>query len=457
MNKELEYKKWTHFIGIGGVGMSGLARILLEKGYPVSGSDLAASEITARLEKLGARIFQGHDESYLSPQVERVIISSAIKADNPELKKARLQGIPVLLRAELLAQLMEEQKAIAVAGSHGKTTTSSMIAWCLEANGLDPTIAIGGEVTNLGENAKLGAGEYIVAEADESDGSFLKLYPQIAVVTNIEDDHMDYYGELGNLVQAFDDFIRLVPRTGFTVLFNDSPITAALGEGHQRVITYGSNPDAHYRAVQLELTPTSSKATIQYKGTYLGKLEMKIPGKHNIFNGLAAVAVCSELGIPFGKIIEALASFSGAKRRFEYVGTCRGARIVDDYAHHPTEIKATLEAARQLNPRSLWAVFQPHRYTRTEQLHEEFGRAFNEADHVVISDIYSAGEEPIPGISPQLIVDAVDSTRSTARHIPCQERIVEFLRDNCHEGDLILTLGAGDIWQVSRELAQGCS
>lgn len=454
MVEEKKQKEWTHFIGIGGVGMSGLAKILLEKGYPVSGSDLAKSETTELLSSLGANIFVGHHPDYLSPAVDRVVISSAIKEQNPELRKAKSLNIPVLLRAELLSELMVEQKAIAVAGSHGKTTTSSMIAWCLEKNGWDPTIVIGGEVNNIGVNAKLGQGSFMVAEADESDGSFLKLHPYTAVVTNVEDDHLDHYGSFDKLVQAFDDFLGLVPPAGFSVVCTDFPVTQALADRHPKVVTYGCGEDAHFRAVQTELTASYSKATIEYKGTYLGRLELMVPGMHNIYNALGAIAVCVELGMPFGKVTEALACFQGAKRRFQLLGDVRGIKVVDDYAHHPTEIMATLSAARQLEPKTLWAVFQPHRFSRTQQLYQEFGRAFDNADRVIVSDIYAAGESPIPGVSAQLIADALRANGVEVTYLPHQESIISFLLEHLSEGDLVLTLGAGDIWKTGRQLLQ---
>ena len=452
--EQVRQKEFTHFIGIGGVGMSGLAKILLEKGYKVSGSDLAANETTSKLSSLGATVFHGHHPEHLPASVERVVVSSAIKENNPELQKARALGLSIISRGELLAELMAREKGIAVAGSHGKTTTSSMIAWCLEKNGWDPTIVVGGEVTNIGDNAKLGRGEYMVAEADESDGSFLKLNPYIAVVTNVEDDHLDHYGTFDNIVTAFADFLALVPPTGFSVVGTDSPVTKALAKEQPKVITYGFDAEADYRAVQLQLTENHSKATVQYKGTYLGTLELKMPGKHNIGNALATVAVCLELGLSFGEITEALASFQGAKRRFQHLGTAGDIKVVDDYAHHPTEISATLAAAKQLEPRILWAVFQPHRFSRTHQLYQEFGKAFKDADQVVITDIYAAVESPIPGVSAEIIVKAIEEEGGKVVYLPGQQEIVTYLRDHCGPGDMVLTLGAGDIWQVGSKLLQ---
>ncbi|HHW06606.1 MAG TPA: UDP-N-acetylmuramate--L-alanine ligase [Clostridia bacterium] len=452
MAEAKKQKEWTHFIGIGGVGMSGLAKILLEKGYPVSGSDLAKSQTTELLVRLGATIHEGHRPEHLSPAVDRVVISSAIKEHNPELQKAKSLGIPVLMRAELLAEFMREQQAIAVAGSHGKTTTSSMIAWCLEKNGWDPTIVVGGEVNNLGVNAKLGRGNYLVAEADESDGSFLKLHPYAVLVTNVEDDHLDHYGSFDKMVQAFDEFLGLVPAGGFSAVCTDCPVTQSLAQRHRQVITYGSHPGAQFRAVEVELTASHSRAVVEYKGTYLGSLELTVPGRHNVLNALGAVAACLELGLTFDQAAGALAVFQGAKRRFQLLGTAGGVKVVDDYAHHPTEIMATLAAARQLQPKTLWAVFQPHRFTRTKQLYQAFGKAFDEADQVIVSDIYAAGESPIPGVSAQLIIDALRANGVKVTYCPGQEEIINFLLRHLQKGDLVLTLGAGDIWQTGRQL-----
>ncbi|NLC77699.1 MAG: UDP-N-acetylmuramate--L-alanine ligase [Clostridia bacterium] len=452
--EQVRQKEFIHFIGIGGAGMSGLAKLLLERGYTVSGSDLAANETTKKLSSLGAAVFKGHRPEHLLPAVKRVVISSAIKETNPELQKARELGIPVIRRGELLAELLQQGKGIAVAGSHGKTTTSSMIAWCLEKNGWDPTVVVGGEVNNIGENAKQGLGEYMVVEADESDGSFLKLRPYIGVVTNVEDDHLDYYGSFDNLVKAFADFLAQVSPGGFAVVCNDSPVLQALIKGQEKTITYGFDDGADYRAVQLELTATRSKATIQYKGTYLGVLELTVPGKHNIYNALAALAVCLELGLSFRKTVEALATFKGAKRRFQLLGTAREIKVVDDYAHHPTEVMATLEAARQLNPRFLWAVFQPHRFSRTKQLFQEFGKAFKDADQVIVTDIYAAGESPIPGVSAEMIVEAAQAESTNVLYLAGFQEIVAYLKEHCRPGDLVLTLGAGDIWQVGLKLLQ---
>ncbi|MFA5536569.1 MAG: UDP-N-acetylmuramate--L-alanine ligase [Bacillota bacterium] len=447
-------RSWTHFIGIGGAGMSGLAKILLEKGNKVSGSDLVSSSTTRNLADLGANIFQEHNPEQIVKEIDRVVISSAISPDNPEVQKAQSLGIPVLLRVELLEELMAKQKGIAIAGSHGKTTTSSMIAWCLESNGWDPTIVIGGEANNLGKNAKLGQGEYVVAEADESDGSFLKLNPYIGIITNIENDHLDYYHSFENIILAFDEFLNNVSGSGFSILCLDSPANQILIERHTNLITYGFSAGADYRAVNLELKSDYSKATIHYKGTYLGTMKLIIPGEHNVYNALAAVALCLELGLPFGKVVESLALFRGVKRRFQHLGTVRETMVIDDYAHHPTEIKAVLGAARQLQKENIWVVFQPHRFSRTQQLFKEFAEAFSGESKIILSDIYSAGEEPIEGITSELIVETINRGGDRAIYLPQQEAIIKYLVARVKPGDLVMTLGAGDIWQTGRRLLE---
>ncbi len=454
MSNQNGNRSWTHFVGIGGAGMSGLAKILLEKGNKVSGSDLVSSATTMNLSNLGAIIFQEHNSRHITKEIDRVVISSAISLDNPEVQRAQSLGIPVLLRVEILEELMKKQKGIAIAGSHGKTTTSSMVAWCLENNGWDPTIVIGGEANNLGKNAKLGQGEYVVAEADESDGSFLKLNPYISIITNIENDHLDHYHSFENIILAFDDFLNNVSSGGFSILCLDSPANQILLERHTNLITYGLSAGADYRAVNLELKSDYSKATIHYKGTYLGAVKLMIPGEHNVYNALAAIALCLELGLPFGKVVESLALFRGVKRRFQHLGTIKEVMVIDDYAHHPTEIKAVLGAARQLQKENIWVVFQPHRFSRTQQLLEEFAGALSGELKVILCDIYSAGEEPIDGITSELIVKIINREGNRAIYLPQQEAIIKHLMDHVKPGDLVMTLGAGDIWQTGRRLLE---
>ncbi|GAW92143.1 UDP-N-acetylmuramate--L-alanine ligase [Calderihabitans maritimus] len=446
---------WIHFVGIGGAGMSGIAKILLELGYQVSGSDLRASDITQRLEKLGARVYIGHRPDNVADNVTRVVVSSAIPVDNPEIQKAKDCGIPVMQRAEMLGWLMQRQKGIAVAGAHGKTTTTSMISLVLERNGLDPTLVVGGEVYDIGCNAKLGRGEYLVAEADESDGSFLKLKPEVAVVTNVENDHLDYYGSFERILEAFTRFVKLVPSHGFALLCTDDRnLNKLASSAGVPCLTYGLKGNPDFQAANVIKNGFETTADILYQGKKIGKVELQIPGVHNIINALAAVAVGMKLGIPFSGIAEALKTFRGVQRRFQLTGEVNGVRVVDDYAHHPTELKATLQAARQTGPRRVIAVFQPHRYTRTKFLHKEFGAAFSKADLVIVNQIYSAGEKPIPGVSAELIVEAIREAGQNVLYFEHQEDIVDFLAEHHYPGDLILTLGAGNIWKTGVELVK---
>jgi len=396
-NKKLD---WVHFIGIGGAGMSGIAKVLLDLGYKISGSDLNVTETTKRLGKNGATVFTGHKASNVQKGIDVVVVSSAIPEDNDEVKKAQEFNIPVIQRAEMLAKLMENQKAICVAGAHGKTTTTSMIALVLEKNNLDPTVVVGGELNDIGGNAKLGRGEYLVAEADESDGSFLKLLPWATVVTNIEDDHLDHYGTLENIVEAFRQFINLGSPQGFSILCIDNTFVKKLADQIPgKLITYGIQENAQYTAKDIVYEGLLTKAKIYFNDNLLGTLELNVPGKHNISNALAAISIGHQLGIDFQDIKEALKGFKGVQRRFQLIGKVNNVQVVDDYAHHPTEIKATLEAARNSHSGRLIAVFQPHSYTRTKFLAKEFAASFKAADKVILAEIYSAGEKPIPGVS----------------------------------------------------------
>ncbi|MEW6458452.1 MAG: UDP-N-acetylmuramate--L-alanine ligase [Bacillota bacterium] len=444
----------VHFVGIGGAGMSGIAMVLLDHGYTVSGSDLKKSEVTDKLQMLGARVFYGHSPSHVGA-AELVVYSSAIPPDNPELVIARKRGLPVIPRAEMLGRLMRQWKGIAVAGAHGKTTTTSLVAFLLERTGLDPTAIIGGEMNGFG-NAKAGGGEYLVAEADESDGSFSLLDPSIVVVTNVEDDHLDYYRTVDAIRRAFREFIFKVPRDGVAVLNYDDPFLRRVAhELPFPVITYGCAPDADYRLAGFHLNCAVSGAEVYWRRELLGRLELTIPGRHNLLNALAVVAVGRHLGLEFPEIARALRGFRGVRRRFELVGESRGVRVVDDYAHHPTEIKATLEAARQTRPKRLIAVFQPHRYTRTKFLHAEFGKAFTAADQVLLSRIYPAGEKPIPGVTARLIGDEIQKQQRVEPLLfEEQDELVAHLASVVREGDLVITLGAGDIWKSGRALLQ---
>lgn len=444
----------VHFVGIGGVGMSGLAILLLSRGHQVTGSDLKSSAVTERLQAKGARIYPGHAKEYLGA-AELVVFSSAVQPGNPEVTAARERGIPVIRRGELLAEVMRDYIGIAIAGAHGKTTTTAMVAAVLLAGGLDPTVLVGGEWPAIGGNFRLGKSRYFLTEADESDATFLLLSPKVAVVTNVENDHLDYYGSVETLVEAFDEFVRKTQPGRVAVLCADDPrLRKIIREVEAPFITYGRSPEADYSVQDISLEGAASAATVYHRGEPLGGLELKIPGLHNLLNAACAVAVGCHLGIPFAKVAEALSSFQGVGRRFELLGKTKGVCVVDDYAHHPTEIMATIRAARQLNPGRVLAVFQPHRYTRTAILFREFGAAFSGADVVAIGEIYSAGEQPIPGVTADLIREAV--ARHDGREVlrlPTEDG-AEFLKGLVRPGDIVLTLGAGDIFKVGAELVR---
>ncbi|MTV47561.1 UDP-N-acetylmuramate--L-alanine ligase [Heliobacillus mobilis] len=446
---------WVHFIGIGGTGMSGLAKVMLEQGYKVSGSDLADTAVTRRLTAQGAMVYTGHQEENLDQGVKVVVVSTAVRENNPELCLAKKRGLVVLHRADLLAQLMNLKKGIAVAGAHGKTTTSAMIGLMLEQNDLDPAILVGGEIREIDGNAKWGKGEYMAAEADESDGSFLKLSPWMAVITNIEDDHLDHYESIDAIIKAFYSFTERVSKEGFLVLCNDDPRLREMARAKlgPTVVTYGVKEPADYRAENLSLTPEGSEADIYRGETLLGRLRLAVPGEHNISNALAAFVCADLIGLPAEGALAALARFNGAGRRFQLTGIVNDISIVDDYAHHPTEVKATLAAARQREPKRLIAIFQPHRFTRTRDQYQEFGKSFDEADLVIINEIYPAGEPAIPGVSARLIVDAFEShCGKKALYFAEREEIINFLLDKANPGDLAITMGAGNIWTVGTEL-----
>jgi UDP-N-acetylmuramate--alanine ligase len=446
----------VHFVGIGGIGMSGIAELLLNLGYRVSGSDLKESEITRRLAGLGGAIEIGHRAENVADDVDVVVTSSAVRrATNPESLEARARGIPVIPRAEMLAELMRLKEGVAIAGSHGKTTTTSLIATVVAHAGLDPTAVVGGKLNAFGSNAKLGKGALMVVEADESDGSFLRLSPTIAVITNIDPEHLDHYGTMEALQQAFVDFADRVPFYGLAVLCLDHPVVQHLipriGKRH---VTYGMSPQADFRADAVLLDGFSSRFQVIHKGERLGEVQLRMVGAHNILNALATCAVAHELGIPFEKTQEALASFEGVQRRFTVRGEEEGVLVVDDYGHHPAEIRATLAGARASFPtRRLVAAFQPHRYTRTRDLLAEFATAFNDADLVVLADIYAAGEEPIPGISGALLHEAVQACgHRDVSFVPDRGELARSLRERVRPGDLVLTLGAGDVTHLGDEL-----
>ncbi|MBP1628114.1 MAG: UDP-N-acetylmuramate/alanine ligase [Holophagaceae bacterium] len=439
-----------HFVGIGGIGMSGIAEVLVNLGYQVTGSDVRASATTTRLESLGVQVQIGHEARAIEG-AQVVVISSAVKGDNPEVVAARSAKIPVIPRGEMLAELMRMKYGIAVAGSHGKTTTTSMIAQVLSQGGIDPTIVIGGKLGTIGSNAKLGKGPFLVAEADESDGSFLLLSPTIGVITNIDREHLDHYKDLDEILEAFAQFGNKVPFYGSLFVCLDDPNVAGLRPRLRRQVrTYGTHPQVDIQAREIVQEGWRTHFKVRAFGEELGSFSLGVPGHHMVLNALATIGVAMELGVEREIIQASLASFTGADRRFQKKGEKDGVLVVDDYGHHPTEIAATLGAARHGFPeRRIVVAFQPHRYTRTQALLEEFGRAFFDADVVVFTDIYAASEPPIPGITGQTLVDNVLAHgQREAHYVPRLEDLPAFLKGITREGDLLMTFGAGNITQV---------
>jgi UDP-N-acetylmuramate--alanine ligase len=443
-----------HFVGIGGIGMSGMAELLLNLGYKVSGSDLKSTDITRRLGQLGGRVFKGHSPQYVEG-ADVVVVSSAVGPDNPEVVAARKAMVPVIPRGEMLAELMRLKYGIAVAGAHGKTTTTWMIASVLEKGGYDPTMVNGGKLNSLGSNARLGQGEFIVAEADESDGSFLRLSPTIAVVTNIDAEHLDFYQDLQEIKKVFLDFINKVPFYGMAVVCLDNEgIQDLIPKIEKRFITYGLTSQADFEARDVSFKGLRSRYLLFHHGKPRGRVELNLPGLHNVYNSMASIAVGLELGIPFETIADALSEMEGVQRRLEVKGSAEGVTMVDDYGHHPTEIKVTLEAARQCWPgRRLVVVFQPHRYSRTAALFEDFTRSFYQADSLVVLPIYPAGEPPIEGINGRALYDGIRvHGHKDVVFQDGHETALSYLKGILREGDVLLTLGAGDVWQVGERL-----
>ena len=458
---KLDSLKKFHFIGIGGAGMSALAKILIESGLEVSGSDAKDSPTLDMLKSLGARVFVGHKAKNILDDkgnpVDAIVCSSAIPADNPEIIAASKFKIPKLHRSDINAWLLNSRKGIAVAGSHGKTTTTSMIGYVLHNADIDPTIIIGGESTDLGTGAILGKSDWLVSEADESDGSFVTLKPKISVVTNIEDDHLDHYGTMERIRAAFKIFIENIDReTGCAVLCFDNENLRELAKNIDRkIISYAIDNDADFTAKNIRTTTKGINFVVFNRGKVLGKVQLAIYGRHNILNALATIATALEVGISFEEIAAGLSNFHGAKRRFQAKGRVRNILIVDDYAHHPTEIAATLKAARETKPHKVICIFQPHRYSRTQLLLKEFGSAFKEADMLVLTDIYSAGEEKISGVSGESILkEVLSATNQAVSYIPRREDIAAAVKDQLSPGDLVITMGAGDIYKTGEELLE---
>lgn len=444
-----------HLIGIGGTGMGPLAKVFLEMGHTVSGSDLQPSETTDYLIQLGATVYFNHSAANVNGAT-RVIYSSAIPVQNPEIVAARQRGIDVLHRSEVLAQLLNNRRGIAVSGAHGKTTITSMIALCLELAGTDPTVLIGAHFAPFGPGAKYGRGDFVVAEADESDGSFLRYCPEVSVVTSIEPDHLENYnGTFETLISSYRRFLGNCKPGGLRIIGIDHPVAASISQEYD-CVTYGFTPHAHWRAEMLYLEQERSVFRVFRHGEFFADFELNVPGRHNISNALACIVVCHHVGLTVQEMQRGLRRFTGAKRRFQIIGTCRGALVVDDYAHHPTEVAAVIKAAKEGWPsRRVVAVFQPHRYSRTKLLFEEFAQAFREADVVIITDIYAPPpEKPIPQVSSAALADRVRENDGPQKvyHIPQQEEVAPFLREWLSSSDLVLVMGAGPIWRVAHDL-----
>lgn len=459
--------KCVHFVGVGGIGMSGIARVLLQMGLKVSGSDLKSSHLTEILRSLGAKIFYGHSSDNLAPDVDLMVISSAIAEDNPELVEAQRRGIEIIHRGHMLSLLMKPLKGVAIAGTHGKTTTSAMIATIFKSANLDPTIVVGGELNSLGSNAEFGRGEYLVAEADESDASFLDLSPHIAIVTSIDPDvnlGTEAYSDCGydydltakRVEEIFVKFINGISEDGLLILCGDHHgVRDVLPLVRKKFITYGLGTDNDLHAVDVSLANYSSCCRVIYKGRELGELVLNIPGVHNIQNALAAIASGLEVGLEFKDIARYLANFGGVKRRFQIVGRGKGLTIVDDYAHNPSKIKAAIRAAHTGDAKRVVVIFQPHRYTRTRFFQDEYCSSFNEADLLVITDIYSAGEVPIEGVSSAKLVEEIKKMGSVREvfYAPQEDDVLNFVQSNCREGDIVLFLGAGNICRFAEDFA----
>lgn len=444
-----------HFVGIGGIGMSGIAELLLNLGYQVSGSDLRGSPITERLEELGGKVSIGHAAEHTAG-ANVVVTSSAVSRDNPEVVAALAAGIPVIPRAEMLAELMRMRHGILIAGSHGKTTTTSLMAAVFEAAGLDPTVVIGGRLEAWGTNARLGQGEFMVAEADESDGSFLRLTPTIAVVTNIDLEHLDHYDDFDHLRDAFVEFLNKVPFYGTCVVCLDDPeVQEIIPRVTRKLVTYGVNQHADVRATEIEVTPAGTLLTCHAAGERLGEIQLRLLGRHNALNALSCVAVGLDLGMEFATIAKALGDCTGTDRRFQRIPSGDEVLVVDDYGHHPTEIRAVLCAAREAWERRRIVCFQPHRYSRSKLLRDEFGRAFYDADEVLVLPIHAAGEEPIDGVTGEDLAVAIrERGHKHVTYVGSADEAFDKLTKVARPGDVILTLGAGDVWKLSRRIGQ---
>ncbi len=447
--------KKLHFIGIGGIGMSGIAEILLDQGFKVSGSDRALSEVTERLQKLGASIFEGHRAENIAQDVDTVVYSSAVQPDNPEILDAQKRTIPIVRRAEMLAEVMRLKYGIGIAGTHGKTTTTSMTSLVLMEGGLDPTVIVGGKLSGLGgTNARLGQGEFIVVEADEYDRSFLSITPTIAVLTTLETDHLDCYRDLEDIKSAFIQFASKVPFYGFIVLCLDEPALLDIMPhlSKKKIVTYGLNPQGDVQAVDIRHKDNSTTYTLVRNNHELGTIMLQVPGIHNVQNSLGAITVALELGIPFKKIKAGIEKFAGVYRRWEKKGEVNDIALYDDYAHHPTECRATLSGVKSGWRRRVVCVFQPHLYSRTRDFYEDFGKSFLLSDVLVVTDVYPAREEPIQGVNGELIVNAAKQFgHKDVHYVPDKKEVATFLKSIVKPGDIVITMGAGDIWKYGEE------
>ncbi|MDQ6664146.1 MAG: UDP-N-acetylmuramate--L-alanine ligase [Acidobacteriota bacterium] len=450
-------KQHLHFAGIGGIGMSGIAEVLLNLGYTISGSDLKLTPTTDRLVALGARVFEGHDASNLGG-AKALVVSSAVDERNPEVREARRLMIPVIPRGELLAELMRLKYGIAIAGSHGKTTTTSMVATILNHAGLDPTVVVGGKVGTMGgSNARVGRSDFLVVESDESDRSFLKLAPILAVVTNIDREHLDCYSSLDDIRNSFLEFVNKVPFYGAVIVcLDDDNVKSILPEVRRRTITYGKSSQSDVAVSDVSCNPYASTFHLHFHDVDLGIFHLAVPGEHNVLNATAAVAVALELGVQPDLIRAGLKTFSGVDRRFQVRGQERGVTVIDDYGHHPTEIRATLSAARSCDPNRIHVLFQPHRYTRTQHLMDEFASAFHQADRVYVLDIYAASEDPIPGVTAEAMVDRIRQFgQRSVVYAASIEKGVEAILADVKDNDMVITLGAGNVWQAGDKILEG--
>jgi UDP-N-acetylmuramate--alanine ligase len=450
-----------HFVGIGGIGMSGIAEILLDQGFHVSGSDRALSEVTDRLKSLGATVFEGHNAKHVAPDVDALVYSSAVTLDNPEVVEAVRRKIPVIRRAEMLAEVMRLKYGVGIAGTHGKTTTTSMIGLVLLEGGLDPTVIVGGKLSRLGgTNARLGHGDFIVVEADEFDRSFLSITPTIAVLTTLETDHLDCYRDLEDIKGAFVQFASRVPFYGFVVLCLDEPALLDIMPqmSRKKIITYGLNPQADVQAADIRHRENTSTFTLRRHSEDLGEITIRVPGNHNIQNALAAIGVGLELGVPFDRVKYGIEQFTGVYRRWELKGEVNGISVFDDYAHHPTECRATLAGTKAGWRRRIVCVFQPHLFSRTRDFYEEFGKSFLLSDVLVVTDIYPAREEPIQGVTGELIVAAAKRFgHKDAHYVPDKRKVPSALETIVRPGDIVITMGAGDIWKYGEEFLRNRS